>query len=178
MFFIKDLTLTLTLHPSHFGPDMKTHLRHRLLQDVEGTCTGEHGYIVCVLDILNSTTTHGKVVPFDPCAHFNVQYKALVWKPIRGEVVDAQVSSVSPMGFFAHAGPLAVFISRHLMPTGFEHRPQHTPPAYVSTGGTTGGGNTVISVGVPIRVKIVGTRADVGSISAIGSIKEDYLGPL
>jgi DNA-directed RNA polymerase II subunit RPB7 len=34
----------------------------------------------------------------------------------------------------------------------------------------------VIEVGTHVRVKLIGTRAEVGSMYAIASIKEDFLG--
>ena len=93
------------------------------------------------------------------------------WKPFKGEVVDAVVSSVNSMGFFADVGPLSVFISKHLIPNDMKYTPSHTPPAYISE-------DQVVMKSSKVRIKIIGTRSDVNSISAIGSIKEDYLGPL
>lgn len=172
MFFIKDLSLSLTLHPSYFGSQMQDYLRQKLLTDVEGTCTGQFGYIVCVLDSHNIDVGKGRVIPGNlGYAEFDVRYKAVVWKPFKGEVVDGIVSSVNNMGFFADVGPLSVFISKHLIPSDMKFMPSHTPPAYV-------GEDQLVMKGVKIRIKIIGTRADVNSISAIGSIKEDYLGPL
>ncbi|ODV87513.1 hypothetical protein CANARDRAFT_21465 [[Candida] arabinofermentans NRRL YB-2248] len=172
MFFIKDLSLNLTLHPSYFGVQMNQYLRQKLLTDVEGTCTGQFGYIVCVLDSMSIDTGKGRIVPGNQgYAEFEVKYRAVVWKPFKGEVVDAIVSSVNNMGFFADVGPLSVFISKHLIPNDMKYTPSHTPPAYIND-------DQVILKGSKVRIKIIGTRSDVNSISAIGSIKEDYLGPL
>ncbi len=172
MFFIKDLSLNLTLHPSYFGPNMKQYLRQKLLTDVEGTCTGQVGYIICVLDCMNIDVGKGRILTGNSgYAEFKVKYRAVVWKPFKGEVVDAVVSSVNSMGFFADVGPLSVFISKHLIPNDMKYTPSHTPPAYISE-------DQVVMKSSKVRIKIIGTRSDVNSISAIGSIKEDYLGPL
>jgi DNA-directed RNA polymerase II subunit RPB7 len=40
----------------------------------------------------------------------------------------------------------------------------------------TDNGDQVIEKGAQVRVKLIGTRSDVGAMWAIGSIKEDYLG--
>jgi DNA-directed RNA polymerase II subunit RPB7 len=48
--------------------------------------------------------------------------------------------------------------------------PNATPPEY------TDGDDTHIKVGTHVRIKVMGTRAEVGELWAIGSIKEDYLG--
>ncbi|CDK29227.1 unnamed protein product [Kuraishia capsulata CBS 1993] len=171
MFFLKDLSLNLTLHPSYFGPQMNQFLREKLLTDVEGTCTGQFGYIVCVLDCMSIDVGKGKIIPTEGSAEFEVKYRAVVWKPFKGEVVDAIVSSVNKMGFIADVGPLSVFVSTHLIPGDMKYNPSNTPPAYMSE-------DQLIVKGSKVRLKIVGTRTDVNEIVAIGSIKEDFLGSL
>ena len=49
MYFLYELERVITLHPSFFGPRVKEYLTNRLLEDVEGTCTGQY-YIICVMD--------------------------------------------------------------------------------------------------------------------------------
>lgn len=170
MFFLKDLSLNLTLHPLYFGPQMNQYLRDKLLSDVEGTCTGQFGYIVCVLDCMNIDIGRGRIIPLLGKAEFEVKYRAVVWKPFKGEVVDGVVTTVNKMGFFADVGPLLVFVLTHLIPSDFKFNPLANPPAYVSP-------DEQIEKGLRVRLKIVGTRTDVNEIYAIGSIKEDFLGP-
>lgn len=173
MFFVKQLSLAVTLPPSALGGDMPARLRQQLLHDVEGTCTGRFGYVICVLNWSQIDSGKGLVMNNSGNAKFDVKYTALVWRPFKGEVVDGIVSSVNSMGFFADVGPLSIFISRHLIPSDMRYAPAHSPPAYI---GDSDG--QVVHVGGKVRIKIIGTRHDVDSISAIGSIKEDYLGPL
>lgn len=52
-------------------------------------------------------------------AVFEVKYQAIVFRPFKGEVLDAIVYNVSKMGFFAQAGPLEIFVSTHLIPTDY-----------------------------------------------------------
>ncbi|CAN6662432.1 DNA-directed RNA polymerase II subunit Rpb7p [Trichomonascus vanleenenianus] len=171
MFFLKDLSLSLTLHPSYFGPQMNQYLKSKLLQDVEGTCTGQFGYIICVMEGMEIDVGKGRVIPGSGSAEFEVKYRAIVWRPFKGEVVDAIVTNVNKMGFFADVGPLSVFVSSHLIPADMTFNPSANPPAYVSE-------EQSIEKGSHVRLKIVGVRADVGRMFAIGSIKEDYLGVL
>jgi DNA-directed RNA polymerase II subunit RPB7 len=84
--------------------------------------------------------------------------------------VDAIVSSVNRMGVFADVGPLPVFVSNHLIPSEIKWDPNATPPQY------TDNGDQVIEKGTHLRIKLIGTRSDVGSMFAIGSVKEDFLG--
>ena len=57
-----------------------------------------------------------------------------------------------------------------MVPGDVKWDPNATPPQY------TNNTDTVIEKGSQLRLKIMGTRSDVGSMFAIGSIKEDYLG--
>lgn len=57
-----------------------------------------------------------------------------------------------------------------MVPGDVKWDPNATPPQY------TNNGDTNIEKGSQLRLKIMGTRSDVGSMFAIGSIKEDYLG--
>ena len=74
---------------------MRTYLKHKLLSDVEGTCSGQYGYIICVLDHQKIDIGAGKIVPGVGLAEFTVKYQAIIFKPFKGEVVDATVSTVN-----------------------------------------------------------------------------------
>ena len=63
-------------------------------------------------------------------------------------------------------------LDQKLIPTDIKWDPNATPPQF------TNNDDIVIEVGTHVRVKILGTRAEVGELWAIGSIKEDYLGYL
>lgn len=57
-----------------------------------------------------------------------------------------------------------------LIPAEIKFDQNATPPQF------TNNEDQVIEVGTHVRVKLIGTRAEVGQIYAIASIKEDYLG--
>ena len=84
MFFIHELERQITLHPSFFGPNIKTYIANQLLHDVEGTTSGAY-FIVCVMDTFD--ISEGRVVPGSSLAEYTVHYKAVVWKPFKGEIV-------------------------------------------------------------------------------------------
>ncbi|SAM05989.1 hypothetical protein [Absidia glauca] len=146
---------------------IQTRLKDKLYSDVEGTCSGRFGYIITVVSLMN--ISKGKVLPGSGLAEFRVKYQAIVFKPYRGEVLDAVISTVNKMGFFADVGPLQVFVSSHLIPNDMRYDPNSTPPCYSSD-------DQVIHKGAQVRIKLVGTRIDATEIFAIGTIKEDYLG--
>ncbi|KAL1933264.1 hypothetical protein VTP01DRAFT_7354 [Rhizomucor pusillus] len=167
MFFLKELSHIISLHPAYLGPNMHKQIREKLYADVEGTCTGRYGYIITVVKV--GDISKGKVLPGTGLAEFNVKYQAIVFKPYKGEVVDAVVTTVNKMGFFAEVGPLNVFVSSHLIPNDMHYDANNDPPCYASE-------DQVIQKDVQVRIKLVGTRVDATEIFAIGTIKEDYLG--
>ncbi|KAF3481984.1 DNA-directed RNA polymerase II subunit RPB7 [Arthroderma uncinatum] len=167
MFFIHFLEHVLTLHPSFFGSHVKEYLTQKLLDDVEGVCTGDY-YIVCVMDMYD--ISEGKIIPGSGLAEYTIIYRAIVWKPFKGETVDAIVTSVKNQGIFAEVGPLTVFVSKHLIPPEIKWDPDATPPQY------TDNADQVIEKGTNLRIKLIGLRNDVRNMFAIGSIREDYLG--
>ncbi|RPD64524.1 hypothetical protein L226DRAFT_545045 [Lentinus tigrinus ALCF2SS1-7] len=76
----KELSHTIHLHPSYFGP-----------------C--EFGYIIAVISILD--IGKGLVTPGNSQAEFVIRYNALVCNlPFKGEVMDGVVVNVNKMGFF------------------------------------------------------------------------------
>jgi len=176
MFFIKELSHTINLHPSFFGPTTQTYLTTKLHADVEGTCTGKHGYIISVLNI--NDVGAGTIQPGNGAAEFEVKYKAIVYRPFKGEVLEAIVSNVNKMGFFADAGPLQVFVSTHLIPTSMVFDSSANPPCFKHRNMDEDDEEGLIEKGTKVRLKIVGTRVDATEIFAIGTIKEDMLGAI
>ncbi|EPQ27053.1 uncharacterized protein PFL1_05337 [Pseudozyma flocculosa PF-1] len=168
MFFLQELEHRTELHPSYFGPSMIEFLDQKLRDDVEGTCTGRYGYIIKVIGI--KEVGQGKVMPGTGLAQFTSTYQAIVLRPFKGEVVDAKITNVNKMGFFAEVGPLNVFVSSHLIPIEYKFQPESNPPEFVSA-------HDNLVKGRKVRLKIVGTRVDANEIFAIGTMKEDYLGP-
>lgn len=168
MFYLLQREKELNLHPRFFGPKLLDTLTSQLRAEVEGTCDGEHGYIVAVLQITDKSK--GLLKDSTGFACYNVKYTCMVLRPFRGEVIDTLVSSVSKVGFFAEAGPLQVFVSSHLIPDDFEYN-QVDEPAFVS-----GDEEIRVQLGTEIRLRIVGIRRDASDIFCVGSIKEDFLG--
>ena len=72
---------------------MLQYLESKLYADVEGTCSGQFGYIIAVVSILD--IGKGMVVSGSGQAEFVTRYRAIVFKPFKGEVVDGVVKDVS-----------------------------------------------------------------------------------
>lgn len=68
-------------------------LESKLYADVEGTCSGQYGYIIAVVSILD--IGRGMVISGSAQAEFVARYRAIVFKPFKGEVVDGVVNNVN-----------------------------------------------------------------------------------
>ena len=62
--------------------------------------------------------------------------------------------------------------SSQLIPPDITWDANATPPQF------TDNGDQVIEKGTLLRIKLIGTRSDVGNMFAIGSIREDFLGSI
>jgi DNA-directed RNA polymerase II subunit RPB7 len=146
---------------------------------VEGTCSGKYGFIIAVTGV--DSVGQGAIADGGGGgATFNVAYRALAFRPARGEVLDCVVSSVSKVGFFADAGPMQVFVSNHLIPD------EYTFAGGGVGGGGAGGGEAAfeaadgsaprVAPGAEVRLRVVGTRMDANEVFCVASMKDDYLG--
>lgn len=77
---------------------MLNFLESKLYSDVEGTCSGEFGYIIAVVSILD--IGKGMVLAGSGQAEFVTRYRAIVFKPFKGQVVDGVVNNVTKVRVF------------------------------------------------------------------------------
>lgn len=84
MFFLYNMERRVTLHPSYFGRNMHELVTSKLLKDVEGTCAGSY-YIISIMDTFD--ISEGRILPGNGLAEFTVGYRAVVWRPFKGETV-------------------------------------------------------------------------------------------
>jgi DNA-directed RNA polymerase II subunit RPB7 len=101
----------------------------------------------------------GIIQPGQGFVVYPVKYKAIVFRPFKGEVLDAVVTQVNKVGMFAEIGPLSCFISHHSIPADMQFCPNGNPPCYKSKDE-----DVVIALEDKIRLKIVGTRVDATGI--------------
>ena len=159
------------------------------LPQVEGTCSGKYGFIICVTGI--ESVGQGAIRDGGTgSATFSLRYGCLVFRPARGEVLDAVVASVSKVGFFADAGPMQVFVSNHLIPDEYEFSSGGGGGGAGGGGaggsGAGGGGGepafvaadegSRVAPGAEVRLRVVGTRMDANEIFCVATMKDDYLG--
>ncbi|KAK3675492.1 DNA-directed RNA polymerase II subunit [Recurvomyces mirabilis] len=167
MFFVKTLEERLPLHPSYFGAQSQQYIIDQLYQRNEGKNTGTM-MIIAIIDVLD--VSEPKIMPGTGMAMYDISYRAIIWRPFRGEVVDGLVSSVVSGGFFVDVGGLSCFVSRQMIPAQLKYTVEGSTPSFTDNVDQT------IERGTQVRLRIKGMRSEMGQMYAIGSIKEDYLG--
>ncbi|GJV25721.1 DNA-directed RNA polymerase II subunit RPB7 [Tanacetum coccineum] len=158
----------MQLHPHQFGRELRDNLVSNLMKDVEGTCNGTHGFVVAITGI--EDIGKGFIRDGTGFVTFPVKYLCIVFRPFKGEILEATVTIVNKMGFFAEAGPVQIFVSNHLIPGDMEFQSGDMPNY------TNSDGSVKIQKDSEVRLKIIGTRVDATEIFCIGTIKEDFLG--
>lgn len=169
-FFVVSMSRNVDIHPRFFGAKLHEMLTQRLILEVEGTFAGRYGFVIAVLHVnkpiptaeLDDTTGH---------AVFPLRYKAIVFRPFKGEVLDSVVTRLLPYGFFAESGPLNVFVTNKLMPEAMAFDPN--AQMWRSDDGTE-----IIKQGTAVRLRIIGLKIEATEINATGSIRDAYLGPI
>ena len=171
MFYVKTLEHEIVLQPSYFGPKLKATIVRLLKEEVEGLALAEYGFVVNVIEVPEDQIKSG-IIEYDTGnVVFHVKYTALLLRPFVNEVLDAVVSQCNTLGFFAFVGPLRVFVSKHSMPEDMLNGWNPDKDSWVSDDK-----EVVISSGCGVRLRIKGRTVEQGNITAIGTIKDSYLG--
>jgi DNA-directed RNA polymerase II subunit RPB7 len=127
--------------------------------------------VVNVIEVLEDQIKSG-IIEYDTGnVVFTVKYTALLLRPFINEVLDATVSQCNSLGFFAFVGPLRIFVSKHSMPEDMFNGYDGEKDAWISDDK-----DVIISSGCGVRLKIKGRTVESGNITAIGTIKDNYLG--
>lgn len=172
-FFVVTLRRDVEIHPKFFGANLMDRLTQLLSVEVEGSFAGKHGFVVAVLEIANSAETpiEGRLDDVSGMAVFTLSYQAVVFRPFKGEVLNAVVTKVVQHGFFAQAGPLTVFVSYHLLPGEMKYNAVRESWRSESIEDSE-----EIKKDSTVRLRILGLKIEATTISATGSVKEDWLG--
>ncbi|KAK4777686.1 hypothetical protein SAY87_017873 [Trapa incisa] len=130
--------------------------------------SGRHGFVVAITGI--QSIGKGMIRDGTGFVTFPVTYRCVVFRPFKGEVLEAVVTTVNKMGFFAEVGPVQIFVSSHLIPDDMEFQPGDAP-CYATSDRTL-----KILKDSEVRLRIIGTQVDATEIFCVGTIKDDFLG--
>eukprot|EP00601_Ochromonadales_sp_CCMP2298_P003154 CAMPEP_0173172422 /NCGR_PEP_ID=MMETSP1141-20130122/2299_1 /TAXON_ID=483371 /ORGANISM="non described non described, Strain CCMP2298" /LENGTH=163 /DNA_ID=CAMNT_0014094455 /DNA_START=53 /DNA_END=544 /DNA_ORIENTATION=- len=161
------------MEPLYLGAKLKEHVKHRVMQELEGQCLGRHGFVISVLDVKDEDIEPGLVDNDTGAVNVAVWYTVILLRPYRNQVLDTVVTSASDEnGFLTKVGPLVIFVSRHNMPDDVSFDAS-AGDCWVSEDE-----RVEIREGSLVRVRLIGLNFDAGMMSAVGTIKETYLGQL
>ena len=171
MFYVKQLEHEVELPPQFFGPKLKETIVERVRQQMEGQALAEYGYVISVIEVPQDQIKSGVIEYQTGNVNFRCKYTALLLRPFVNEVLDAEVKQCNALGFFAYVGPLRVFVSKHSMPEDMINGWNPEKDSWVSDDK-----EVVITSGSGVRLRIKGRTIENGNITAIGTIKDSYLG--
>ena len=149
---------------------MKTTIKQNLYSEVHGTCSGQNGYVVAITRVIKIGI--GKIQEDTGFAVFPVTFSAIVFRPFKNEILETLVTGINNTGIFTSVGPMTIFISRQAGISSEWHFDEQDE-CYVSDDG-----RMKIEKNDELRVKLTGYRLSTNNISGIGTIKEDFLGPI
>lgn len=163
MFFITKLVKELSLKPNELGIDIKE-LINKKIKEIEGSVLGSNGYVVIVLEY--NQKSNGYVENDTGCVNFKVEYKAIVFRPIKNEIMYVIPSYINEHGFFSKVGKLQIFVSKHVM--GEEYEFDQEKNIWKSN-------REEISMDKKIKIQIIAVRINSNDITALAQLFKNKL---
>jgi DNA-directed RNA polymerase subunit E' len=98
---VKDI---VRIPPNQFGQPIEEAALVHLRKSHENVLDRDIGLIIAVIEI--DEIGQGRLIPGDGATYHSVTYKVLVFKPVRGELVEGNVVELMDFGAFIRMGPL------------------------------------------------------------------------
>eukprot|EP00915_Cephaloidophora_sp_WS-2016_P010191 GHVH01014767.1.p1 GENE.GHVH01014767.1~~GHVH01014767.1.p1 ORF type:complete len:170 (+),score=16.08 GHVH01014767.1:57-566(+) len=166
MYLILDFWKTVVLKPEYIGQYYEQQIENTLRADMEGNCQPNIGFVIAVIQVLHREK--GIVQPGTGSVKVTVKYRALVFNPQRGEVMDAVITEINSLGVFCSCGPLKIFITQQHL-GNYEHGKDCWSDR---------DSDAKLKPGTEVRLRIQGVKYETSSIAAVARIDEDFLGPM
>ncbi|OHS93413.1 DNA-directed RNA polymerase II subunit rpb7 [Tritrichomonas foetus] len=170
MFWEVTLQQKVRIHPMKLASDLtSTTIQSELRNAVEGVITNETGIILTVQKIEGYGV--GKVSQRTGFAIYDVKYRAIVFRPLPNQVIDAFIINVNDQGIKAEAGPLELFIAKKCIKPDYVYDVENTSF-------TNRNNSEVLMKGGRIRVRIINTKphTDFTKLTATATMNGDGLG--
>jgi len=117
MFFLLQITRYVIVNPEQLGPGLYNHIWSKL-NGLIGTCNIQWGYLITIFKIQN---IESGVVNQLGDAVFTVSFQALVFKPMKNEVLDGIVDGLERAGIQVKVGAVKAFIPHTQIPGSFRY---------------------------------------------------------
>ncbi|CAG9461837.1 unnamed protein product [Pedinophyceae sp. YPF-701] len=177
MFCLLDLTEDILVEPRYFGPKLRDHLERVLRDKFEGQLLRKRGYVICITEI--KSTSQGEIQDYTGWALFHVVFSCVIYRPLKGEVIDAQAVRVAENVCIAAAGPLLIVVpTDSLSESGWKFDADTS--AWRRGAGSAD--DSKLTKDTRIRLRITGLHYrlenEAWKVTGIGSISEPHLGVL
>ncbi len=94
---------TVRVPPNRLGEDIVEVIKDLLWDQFEGRLDRDYGMLIGIEEI--NDIGEGRIIEGDGAVYFDVEFTAIVFKPLLHEVVEGQVVEVVDFGAFVSIGP-------------------------------------------------------------------------
>ncbi|KAL7275558.1 DNA-directed RNA polymerase III complex subunit Rpc25 [Rhizina undulata] len=98
MFILSTFTDLVIIEPQNFEKGTLDALEDQINTKYANKVVYNVGLCICLFDILE--VSEGMVGHGSGCAHVNVKFRLIVFRPFKGEVMTGRISSSTPQGIF------------------------------------------------------------------------------
>lgn len=158
MFFLSSLSKEICILPKDLTGDTKTLLESKI-KDLVGKIIGKHGYIVAIIDF--NQMSKGKIDNETGRVNFKINYKAVTFNLVVGEILISRPFHINEYGFFCKVGPCQIFVSKHHLNPQWEYNSDKN--IWVNE-------TSVVSIGEPVNLKITASGINSEEISGLAKI--------
>ncbi len=104
MYSVVTVRDVVRIPPSEFGEPLEQAAIVHLRKESENVLDRNIGLIIAIIGI--DEIGQGKLIPGDGATFHQVTFRVLVFKPIRGEIIEGNVVELMDFGAFIRMGPL------------------------------------------------------------------------
>ncbi len=104
MYKLVKIVDTIRIPPKDFGKPIKESALSAISKEYEGKVDKDLGLVLTVTKV--GKIGVGRIIPGDGATYHDVEFEALIYKPVLHEVVTGKVSEVTNFGAFVKIGPI------------------------------------------------------------------------
>jgi len=138
---------------------------------MEGTLEPDLGFVIALVGLEDQHIRPGRIEYETGQVEVLVKFTVMLFRPFRNEILDAQVTTVTEMGFFADAGPVqGIYVNKHQMPQDYGFDAQDNV-------WRTSDMEVEIRPGCGVRMRVVGVDITPGRmVRTVEGVEEEGIG--
>ena len=174
MLSVVKLKDTVNLPSKQIGSNIKERVMQGLQNSFEKKILGKiNGYVIKVVDINEDTIKDGVINDINGDTNYNMEYTAVVFKPVKNDVVGVTVKYCNDLAVWGTLTILpevdiieCICPNKYLNTSGFHH--DETQDQWINNDN-----ENKIHEGSEINIRIINTQIDATKISIIGELVDD-----